>query len=158
MTDEFRFHLKGACMAEKILVTGDVVLDVNLYSGRRMTPDSNEAGTRVIKTAGGAMIAHGLLRRLAGLKPDPRVEGGPFEAGDVVFGIQATVEWPEGFHASTLWEAVEVEAGKKKEKRWFRAKPPRGYGAAGDSSKAVEYHAARIDGVGEELPRIVVID
>ena len=85
-----------------ILVTGDVALDVNIYSGRRMTPDSIEAGTRVIKTAGGATIVHSLVRRLAGMKPDPRVTGGAFEAGDLVFGNHEPANWPEGFHASTL--------------------------------------------------------
>lgn len=83
-------------MAAKILVTGDVVLDVNIYTGRRMTPASNEAGTRVIKTAGGATIAHTLLRRMAGMKPDPRVTGRAFEAGDVVFDIQEPANWPDG--------------------------------------------------------------
>jgi hypothetical protein len=145
-------------MTAKILVTGDVVLDVNIYTGGRLTPDSNEAGTRVIKTVGGATIAHSLLRRLAGQKPDPRIEGGAFEGGDVVFGIEEPAIWPEAFHASTLWEAVEVEAGKKKEKRWFPAKPPLGYGAAGDSSTGAEYPATRMEGPGGELPRIVVID
>ena len=145
-------------MAAKILVTGDVVLDVNLYKGGRMTPDSGEAGTRVIKTPGGATITHSLLRRLAGLKPDPRAKQDAFKAGDVVFGIQEPTNWPEGFHASTLWEAVEVEAGKKKEKRWFPAKPPIGYGAAGDSSTAAAYPAIRMDGPSGELPRIVVVD
>ena len=145
-------------MAARILVTGDVVLDVNIYSGRRMTPDSDEPGARVIKTPGGATIAHALLCRLGGMKPDPRVEGRAFEAGDLVFGIEGPANWPEGFHASTLWEAVDVEAGKKKEKRWFPAKHPLGYGAAGDSSKAPEYPATRMDGPSEELPRIVVID
>jgi hypothetical protein len=114
-------------MAAKILVTGDVVLDVDLYKGGRMTPDSGEAGTRVIKTPGGATITHSLLRRLAGKKPDPRAKEGAFEAGDVLFGIQEPASWPEGFHASTLWEAVEVEAGKKKEKRWFPTKPQPGF-------------------------------
>ena len=83
-------------------LTGDVVLDVNIYSGGRMTPDSTEAGTRAIKTPGGATMAHALLRRLAGIKPDPRVAGVAFEAGDVVFGIEEPANWPEGFHASTL--------------------------------------------------------
>jgi len=89
-------------MSAKILVTGDVVLDVNIYSGGRMTPDSTEAGTRAIKTPGGATIAHALLHRLAGTKPDPRIQAGAFESGDVVFGIEEPANWPEGFHASTL--------------------------------------------------------
>jgi hypothetical protein len=33
-------------MAAKILAAGDVVLDINIYKGGRLTPDSNEAGTR----------------------------------------------------------------------------------------------------------------
>jgi len=63
-------------MAVKILVTGDVVLGVNSYTVGRMTPDSTEAGTRVIKTAGGVTIAHALLHRLAGMKTDPRPDLG----------------------------------------------------------------------------------
>ncbi len=146
-------------MAAKILVTGDVVLDVNIYKGERLTPDANEAGTRVIKTAGGATIAHTLLHRLAGTKPDPRIKGAVFEAGDVKFGIKEPVSWPEGFHASTLWEGVEIEAGKKKEKRWFPAKPLLGYGTTGDSSTESGYPAVRVDeGPSGELPRILVID
>jgi hypothetical protein len=145
-------------MAAKILVTGDVVLDVNIYSGGRMTPDANEAGTRVIKTPGGATITHSLLHQLAGKKPDPRVTADAFWSEDVEFGIQEPANWPEGFHASTLWEAVEVEAGKKKEKRWFPAKPPLGYGPVADSSTAPEYPATRMGGPSKGHPRIVVID
>ena len=58
-----------------------------------MTPDSTDAGTRVMKTAGDASIAHGLLRRLAGMKPDQRIERSGFEAGDVLFGIQQPVNY-----------------------------------------------------------------
>ena len=142
-------------MSAKILVTGDVVLDVNLYKGGRMTPDSEEVGTRRIKRPGGATIAHSLLRRPAGLKPDPRAKEGAFEAGDVVLSIQEPASWPEGFHASTFWEAVEVEAAKKKKKRWFPAKPQLGYGTAEVSAMASEYLAATIDGLNKVLLHIL---
>jgi hypothetical protein len=158
MAVELQFYLKGPFMAAKILVTGDVVLDVNIYKGGRMTPDSGEVGTCAIKTSGGATIAHSLLSRLAGKKPDPRAEGAAFEAADVVFGIQEPANWPEGFRASTLWEAVEIEAGKKKERRWFPAKPQLGYGTAEASTAASGYPATPVDGLNKVLPRIVVID
>ena len=80
-------------MAAKILVTGDVVLDVNLYAGWRMTPDSDERGTHVQKTPGGAMITWSLLRELAGKKPDPRLIADALHTEDLVFGLkESTVE------------------------------------------------------------------
>jgi len=146
-------------MAAKILVTGDVVLDVNLYTGGRMTPDSDERGIRVQRESGGAMITWSLLRELAGMKPDPRHKGDALKAEDLVFGIkEPTVEnlesWPEGFRAATLWEPVEVVLNKKKEKRWYPAKPPLGYGSAGDQA----YPATAIPDMNDVHPRIVVID
>ena len=157
MANEFRFHLKGSLYGRED--SGHrrrcTRCEYLLWPANDARPA--EAGTRVIKTPGGATIAHGLLRKLAGQKPDPRIEGGAFEAGEVVFGINEPANWLEGFHASELWEAVEVEAGKKKEKRWFPAKPPLGYGAAGIPT-AAEYPATRMDEPTEEPPRIVVID
>jgi hypothetical protein len=56
----------------KILVTGDVVLDVNVdIIGRRLTPNSNAPGKHVTGTTERATIAHTLLRRLPGMKTNP---------------------------------------------------------------------------------------
>ena len=48
-----------------ILVTGDVVLDHNIYAGQRFTPDSDAvSGMQYRKQPGGAMLTYGLLEAL----------------------------------------------------------------------------------------------
>ena len=97
-------------MAPKILVTGDVVLDHNIYVGKRLTPGSNEPGTVIDRVPGGAMLSYGLLRELAASAPDASTEGEPkLGDGDVAFGLQQTSAadlqgWPPAFHAGALWE------------------------------------------------------
>ena len=121
-------------MAASILVTGDIVLDENLYAGGRLTPDSDERGTHLDKTPGGALITWSLLGKLAGITPDPRHCGDVLKADDLVFGLNETTsesmaQWPEGFRARALWDAQDVSVNKKKEKCWCLAKSL-GYGGA----------------------------
>src|SRR5436190_1666541 len=55
-----------------ILVTGDVVLDHNLYAGERCTPDSSaETGLQHSAQPGGAMLTYGLLEALRTLPTKP---------------------------------------------------------------------------------------
>ena len=147
-------------MAGRILVTGDVVLDVNLYVGGRMTPDSEMTGTQIKKTPGGAMITYTLLRELAGKKPDPRLTVSSLKAEDLVFGInESTAEkletWPIGFHASALWEVQEGVVDKKRQKRWYPSKSLLGYGSA---ERDGDYPARPIMDLKTINPRILVID
>ncbi len=150
-------------MAAQILVTGDLVLDVNIYAGQRNTPDSEQCGTRIHRTPGGAMIPFTLLRELAGKKPDPAFAGEALQAGDVKFGLKESsvadlANWPEEFHASNLWQVVEVAVGKKKENRWFPAKPVLGYGFVDKPAKETSYPATPSDEQKTSHPCILVID
>jgi|CZKF01.1.fsa_nt_gi hypothetical protein len=81
-----------------ILVTGDVVLDHNVYKGGRLEPDDPSGnGSYYLPIPGGAMLTHGLLKAL-----DPKC---------VRFGIAHTTHkdlqsWHHQFHAQALWHAV----------------------------------------------------
>ena len=75
-------------MPPTILVTGDVVLDHNIYVGKRLNPASIEPGTAINRVPGGAMLSYSLLRTLAGFAPDAWAEGEPkLSDGDVAFGL-----------------------------------------------------------------------
>jgi hypothetical protein len=136
-------------MAGSILITGDIVLDENLYAGARLTPDSGERGTHLDNAPGGALITWSLLKKLAGTTPDPRHGGDILHADDLLFGLQETTTeemaaWPEGFRARAVWEA--------KDTRWCLAKSL-GYGAT-----ALPYPAKPVSNLNELNPRVVVID
>jgi hypothetical protein len=148
-------------LAAKILVTGDIALDVDVYIGARMTPDSEEPGTLVEKTAGGAVITWNLLCKLAGKVPDPRRNRLPLTADDLVFGIdrpspEALEKWPATFHAMTLWEAKEAtRTGEERpKKRWFPARPRLGYGP----KSGEPYPGRPSPDLYATTPRILVID
>ena len=136
-------------MAEKLLVTGDVVLDLDIYSGKRFTPDSPEPATDISPTAGGAMLTMALLKGLAGRVSDPLSNDVPLADENLMLGIEEpTVEtlrsWPKTFRSVALWQIQEAtreipeEPHEVKEKRWFPTKPVLGYGAA----EAAPYPAA----------------
>lgn len=87
-----------------------MVLDHNIYLGKRLTPASIEPGAVIDRVPGGAILSYGLLRTLAASAPDASAEGEPKLAdGDVAFGLQQTSaadlqSWPPAYHAGALWE------------------------------------------------------
>ena len=83
-----------------ILVTGDVLLDHNVYEGGRGAPDAPPGnGSRYLPISGGAMLTHNLLKAL--------------DSDRVCFGLTPTEpeqlrSWPGNqFHTSALWHAVD---------------------------------------------------
>jgi len=133
-------------MAEEkmILVTGDVVLDHNVYEGGRMEPNAPPGnGSYYEPIPGGAMLIYRLLNAL-----DPNC---------VRFGIaQTTPEllqpWPSQFHAKALWHAVN-NLDKKTEQHWALEKYL-GYGVL----EAGDYPGKPAPGLKEIKPRILVLD
>jgi hypothetical protein len=146
-------HLEKAM----ILVTGDVVLDHNIYAGQRFTPDSDAlSGMRRRKQPGGALLPYGLLDALerttssAGEKPD-----GP-SAVQVAFGLQeatadALQDWPAGFQAGAIWEPFDGPAGGQLH---WRLSKNLGYGARENSG----YPASPAQGLDGLKPKVLVID
>jgi hypothetical protein len=127
-----------------ILVTGDVVLDHNVYEGGRLEPDDPSGnGSYYRPIPGGAMLIHGLLNAL-----DPRC---------MRFGIgQTRVEqlqpWPSQFHAQALWHAVDNL--KKESGRHWALDKYLGYG--GDQGG--NYPGEPAPDLNETTPRILVLD
>ena len=127
-----------------ILVTGDVVLDHNVYQGGRLTPDSPPGnGSHCREIPGGAILTHNLLKAM-----DPSC---------VRFGLaQAAPEqlqsWPDQFHTRILWRAVENI--KPESGRHWALERHLGYGEPG----AREYPAEPAPDVNAALPDILVID
>src|SRR5437763_1798821 len=83
-----------------ILVTGDVVLDHNVYAGLRMQPVSESTpGTLFDKQPGGARLAFGLLEQLL--------------PGRVEFGLANVSSpgdfdnWPVSLQVGALWKPVD---------------------------------------------------
>src|SRR4051794_28099020 len=107
-------------MPPTILVTGDVVLDHNIYAGKRVKPASVEPGTTIDRVPGGALLSFGLLRALAGFAPATWSEGAPkLIDGDIVFGLQQKTlgdlqpSWPLSFQAGALWEPTRFPGAKE---------------------------------------------
>jgi hypothetical protein len=123
-----------------ILVTGDVVLDHNIYAGQRQTPVSTAApGTRFDKQPGGAMLTFGLLRQLV--------------PGQVEFGLGnvsvAELEgWPGTFHAGGLWEPASGI---------WRLSKHLGYGAPRAGTEKL-YPGAPASALDKIKPKVLVID
>lgn len=132
-----------------ILVTGDVVLDHNIYAGQRFTPDSDAGtGMQYRKQPGGAMLTYGLL--------DALERSAAPSAVNLAFGLQeATADalhnWPPGFQAGAVWEPFD---GPKKGQLHWRLSKNLGYGARGHSG----YPASPAPGLEEMKPQVLVID
>ncbi|NQT85356.1 ATP-binding protein, partial [bacterium] len=100
-----------------ILVTGDVVVDHNIYIGQRVGPDSREKlGTRTVKSLGGAGLLHRIVEAMVAAKGDD---------AEVAFGLK-TVGYntlPPHLHCYAVWAP---DAGV------WRLTQPLGYGAPAD--------------------------
>jgi len=93
-----------------ILVTGDVVLDHNIYEGTRLTPDDwGGRGSLYQEMPGGALLTYGLLKELA--------------RDQVRFGLAQTTpaelrDWPQQFHTRATWHLVPNGKDPKEGKHW----------------------------------------
>lgn len=137
-----------------ILVTGDVVLDHNLYAGQRFSPVA-PATTGLKHTAcpGGATLTYEMLKALAQLPPIPN---GPSAKLDVRFGLEgidaaALERWPTQFKTGAVWSAF--PPGAKGKQHW-RLEKNLGYGP----KERGDYPAQRAAGLDDLNPKIVVID
>ena len=153
-------------MPPTILVTGDVVLDHNIYVGKRLKPDSLEPGTVIDRALGGAMLSYSLLRALAVPAPDAWAEGEPkLSDGDVAFGLQQREaadlqSWPPAFHAGALWEPNRFPGSKD---AYWRVTRKLGLGSRDGAPEPAgrtksPYPASPASGLDEVAPRILVID
>src|ERR1700690_1283840 len=129
-----------------ILVTGDVVLDHDIYEGIRMTPQAPPGGgSRYREIPGGAMLTYGLLKAL-----DP---------ARARFGLKQTTAkqlraWPEQFHARALWKSV-ANGPKPEDGHHWALERRLGYGELSEIETYPGDLAADFDA---EAPRILVID
>lgn len=140
-----------------ILVTGDVVLDHNIYAGQRFTPDSDAvSGMQYRKQPGGAMLTYGLLEALERVAASSSKGKDEPSAIHLAFGLQqstadALQNWPSGFQAGAVWEPF--DSPKKGQLHW-RLSKNLGYGARGHSG----YPASIAPGLDELKPKVLVID
>ena len=127
-----------------ILVTGDIVLDHNVYEGGRLDPDAPAGdGAYYRPIPGGAMLVHGLLHAL-----DPNC---------VRFGLVQTKAkqlngWKGQYHAKALWHAVDNL--KKESGRHWALERYLGYGEPGGGG----FPGKPAPDLNEALPRILVLD
>ena len=132
-----------------ILVTGDVVLDHNVYEGGRLSPDAPPGnGSHYEQIPGGAFLTYGLLHAL-----DP---------GDVRFGLGQTTKeqllsLPDQFQTRALWHAVGGE--KPKDPKHWALERYLGYGEPKKAAKEEKaYPCDPFPGLNDAPPAILVID
>jgi hypothetical protein len=97
-----------------ILVTGDVVLDHNIYVGTRLTPQGEE-GSLVQEIPGGALLTYGFLKALSALQKPADTE--------VQFGLAQTetkdlCNWPKDFQTHSTWHLAPNSDKRKDGKHW----------------------------------------
>jgi hypothetical protein len=143
-------------MKPTILVTGDVVLDHNLYIGKRYTPDSPATcGMKHIVQPGGAMLTYGILKALNRQPLSDPPKDAP-SSWDIAFGLKEMThddlkDWPANFITGAVWDQYE---GHEKNKRVWRLSTKLGYG----SSVNKGYPATPAQELNSLTPRIMVID
>jgi hypothetical protein len=136
-----------------ILVTGDVVLDHNLYMGRRLTTNAEAAtGMRYTPKAGGAMLTFGLLDALL-----PTAKGAPRV---VTFGLKepkasSPDSLPSHFNAGALWDEFDWP---KRGQRFWRLSKRLGYGMVEPTDEPPKYPLSPAADLDAIQPRIIVID
>lgn len=130
-----------------ILVTGDVVLDHNIYEGGRLTPDAPSGnGSRYLPIPGGAMLTYGLLNALV--------------PGNVRFGLAQTdvaqlSSWPEQFHTRALWHPV-ASGDKPKDGKHWGLERHLGYGNLSPENQV--YPGTPAAELKSVLPEILILD
>jgi len=129
-----------------ILVTGDVVLDHNVYEGGRLTPDAPSGnGSHYQAIPGGAMLSHELLNAL-----DP---------GCSRFGLAQTTHeqlqsWPSQFHAQALWHTADNVNGKPELGQHWALERYLGYGESRDE----KFPGTPASDLNKISPRVLVLD
>ena len=138
------------------LVTGDVVLDRNIYAGKRFTSDSKETtGTMHCQELGGAMLTYGLLQALARASASPST-GEVAPAAEIACGlhemtVEAVRKWPGAFQSGAVWEPF---VDPKNKEQYWRLSKYLGYGASHHS----EYPASPAPELNGWKPHVLVID
>jgi hypothetical protein len=133
-----------------ILVTGDVVVALDVYEGLRRTPDSPvRAGMMGVHRSAGAMLTYELLRAL---RAASSVATSTIR---VAFGLEQTTEadlrdWPAQFTVGALWEGF--AAGKSGDV--WRMSKRLGYGCICSGP----YPATPARGLGDIDAHTLVID
>ena len=146
----------------KILVTGDVILDHNIYQGLRPIPSSVEpAGTTYARSPGGAFILFRILRELSALRARPdkkkKKEESKQELIDVQFGFTKGIldKLPADHHSYAVWrQSPEKARSKRDEKNWCMVEAL-GYG---DLVKKPYLYQKRFVKEQKTSPDIVVLD
>jgi hypothetical protein len=116
-----------------ILVTGDVVLDHNIYEGTRLTADDREGrGSHCHEMPGGAVLTYELLKELAG----DRVEFGLAQKTS-----EALRKWPQQFQTRAIWHLV-ANGKEASDGRHWALKQQLGYGQAESKPHRVSYARA----------------
>jgi RyR domain-containing protein len=127
-----------------ILVTGDAVLDHNMYEGTRLAPDDRDGcGSGYAEIPGGTLLTYRLLEKLAG--------------DQVRFGLAQTAkeelrEWPQQFHTRATWHLVPNGKEPKDGKHWA-LDCQLGYGETERKP-----YPARLASALPETPEILVLD
>lgn len=139
-----------------ILVTGDIVLDHNIYAGQRSTSDSDAAmGMRYRTQLGGAYLTYGLLEALE-RTAGPATSDGQLSGTNLFFGLEqrttdALRDWPSDFQVGAVWDAY---AGQKKDESYWRLSKNLGYGFRKHSA----YPALPASRLTEAKPQVLVVD
>jgi len=135
---------------KSVLVTGDVVVDHQIYLGERMTPDAPApTGTQEQITNGGAGL---LFRILETISSQSAREASAEPAFRVEFGLRPDVfqGLPSALHGFTLWQPFP----QKDNRAVWRMAQPLGYGALGGAAHSFAEYAA----ASSQQPAVVVID
>ena len=145
-------------MDKRVVVTGDVALDVNIYLGKRTRSWSPVgAGTRTAKAPGGAFLLHRLVAAAAASAqgPDGRP---PFEA---CLGLPESLvdTMSDRLHAYSLWEGTPGPPRKRPDGRdagttVWRLSRSLGYGGAQAAAGAFAETPAPV----LESPHVLVLD
>jgi hypothetical protein len=142
-----------------ILVTGDVVLDHNIYAGARLAPSADGSPATQYRTEpGGAMLTYGLLQALDQSAREAAEKRDAAAKSNLTFGLKDMAAadlatWPPAFHAGGIWEPFPVPGADKNARQW-RLSKNLGYGAKGYK----DYPASADPGSASTGPRVVVID
>jgi hypothetical protein len=140
-----------------ILVTGDVVLDHNIYAGQRFTPVSDAlCGTKYALQPGGAMLVFSLLKAIARSTPCTDKDQTSLMEEHVSFGLEgitaeALADWPPHFHAGAVWEPFD---GPEKGQSCWRLSKNLGYGPHNSSP----YPASPAGGLKDLKTSVLVLD
>ncbi|KHE91959.1 MAG: AAA family ATPase [Candidatus Scalindua rubra] len=137
-----------------VLVTGDVIIDHNIYQGKRVTPDSKERlGTMVVESPGGTNLLYRIISEVS--KEVDSNTGDETCRYSVQFGLDSACfkELPAHQNAYALWGLCPEEAGSS-EIVW-RVVDPMGYGGKESEDRSFQPEIKKDAETGHN---VVVID